>query len=204
MPLMIAIPAGEGEMGSDLGVASRCGAAPAHRVRLDQFDISPEAVSVDLFQRFATDRGLLVKLGDFGGRATNVSWHTAVQFCNWLSLKAGFTPVYAINGNIVTPDWTADGFRLPTEAEWERFARRTGADGSLLLAEWVYDRYSAYYYGERSARVQPYGPASGGRRSIRGADPGGSDLPYTVWQRYSRPPFYRSTKLGFRLARRVN
>ena len=49
----------------------------------------------------------------------NVSWYDAVKYCNALSKKEGRTPVYQINGNNVTANWSADGYRLPTEAEWE-------------------------------------------------------------------------------------
>ena len=58
------------------------------------------------------------------------SWHGAVAYCNWLSEIAGLTPVYD------TSTWTAnlanDGYRLPTEAQWERAA---AWDGSK---HWIY------------------------------------------------------------------
>lgn len=64
----------------------------------------------------------------------NVSWYEAVEFCNALSLKHGLKPYYIISKDMpepmnvspfdefrwrVTVDRDADGFRLPTEAEWE-------------------------------------------------------------------------------------
>jgi formylglycine-generating enzyme len=48
-----------------------------------------------------------------------VNWYEAVAFCNALSMRDGFTQCYTINGTNVTCNWTADGWRLPTEAEWE-------------------------------------------------------------------------------------
>jgi len=48
-----------------------------------------------------------------------VSWYEALDFCNWLSWKEGLTPCYSLSGSTIICDFSADGYRLPTEAEWE-------------------------------------------------------------------------------------
>jgi len=49
----------------------------------------------------------------------NVSWYDAIDFCNKLSEIEGLTPVYTRTGNTIIPNWSANGYRLPTEAQWE-------------------------------------------------------------------------------------
>jgi formylglycine-generating enzyme required for sulfatase activity len=78
---------------------------------------------------------------------TNVGWLDAVEMCNRISAGSGLSEAYSIDAQNVTCDWTSDGYRLPTDAEWQ-YACKAGTSG--------------YRYGELDD-IAWYAGNSGGR-----------------------------------------
>ena len=80
----------------------------------------------------------------------NVSWYDAIQYCNVRSEAEGLTPCYKILGTstnrVATCNFKVNGYRLPTEAEWEYAARAnnlTKYSGSDELDEVAWYRNNA-------------------------------------------------------------
>lgn len=127
---MVLVKGGSFQMGSNEGESDE---KPVHPVTLSDYYIGRFEVTFEEYDAFctATNRDLPYDQG--WGRSNrpvmNVSWLDAIEYCNWLSEQHNYQPVYNIMTGInVQVNWKANGYRLPTEAEWEFAARSRGKD----------------------------------------------------------------------------
>ena len=120
---MVLVDGGAFRMGNTFGNGN-ADERPVHSVIISSFYLGKYEVTQKQWREVMGSAPPRYSGGDMPVEA--VSWYDAVQYCNRLSSKNGLNPCYSINGTDVTCDFTKNGFRLPTEAEWE-YAARGGA-----------------------------------------------------------------------------
>jgi len=129
-PEMVPVEGGTFYLGNDYSGA--LDETPEHEVTISDFRMSKYEVTFEMFDNFCRATGYpFPDDGGFGREKNpviNVSWIGAVKYCNWLSARFHLTKVYELQidstGTVITNiHWDANGYRLPTEAEWEYVAK---------------------------------------------------------------------------------
>jgi formylglycine-generating enzyme required for sulfatase activity len=121
--LLIAAPTSAYKMGNVFDAKEGSDNETTHSVSLKPFVMDKYETTFAEYDAFCDATGKTKPSDEDWGRGShpvlNVSWFDACEYANWRSRQAGKTPCYTISGEKVTCNWSANGFRLPTEAEWE-------------------------------------------------------------------------------------
>ncbi len=173
---MVLIPSGEFVMGDTFGEGD-ANEWPRHTNYLSPFYLGKYEVTKakwDEVRMWALANGYWFNQG--AGKSTNhpvqmVNWYDAAKWCNALSQKEGLSPCYTTNGGVYRtgnsiPDcnWMANGYRMPTEAEWEKAARGGVAEArfpwldftnKIAHAKANYRGYSETYSYDLSSGYHP-------------------------------------------------
>jgi formylglycine-generating enzyme required for sulfatase activity len=125
---MVRINGGTFTMGSPANEPKRnADEGPQRQVTVSSFYISRYVVTQKEYREIMGKNPSVFK-GD-NLPVENISWFDAIEYCNRRSRNEELTPVYTISGSwdkqTVTWNRNANGYRLPTEAEWE-YACRAG------------------------------------------------------------------------------
>ncbi len=122
-PEVVEIPGGSFTMGSQ---GNNPDEEPPHGVTVSSFGLGKYEVTNEEFEQFMPAHRSYRDGYSWRDRepVIYVSWSDAAKYCNWLSVKHGLTP--AFDEKTWEFNAGADGFRLPTEAEWEYAASGRG------------------------------------------------------------------------------
>lgn len=119
---MVRIPAGEFQMGDPMWEMPNRRDERSHQVDMPrELLVSRTEVTQALWTRVMDSNPSRFRGHDLP--VDSVTWDMAVSFCNQISEKAGLQPPYTGSGDKTSWNREADGFRIPTETEWEYFAR---------------------------------------------------------------------------------
>ncbi|MBQ6504003.1 MAG: SUMF1/EgtB/PvdO family nonheme iron enzyme [Flexilinea sp.] len=134
-----------------------------HAVTVSSFYIDPHETTQEEYERLMGENP-----SEFRGNnlpVENITWLEAVRFANARSTDNALTPVYSITEEGVTWDRSANGYRLPTEAEWEyacragtqtpfNYGHTLGADNANFYGHYPYE-IEENYFDNSSLEAKP-------------------------------------------------
>jgi len=164
---------------------------PTHEVTVSGFFISKYEVKQRQFKDImgyegswtASDHGI-----GLDNPAYWINWDIAVAFCNRISERSGFMPCYTITETDVVCDFSQNGYRLPTEAEWEYAARSKGREdrkwsGTNTLSEIGVFAWYDFYISD--AKCHPVGLKKPNELGIFDMSGNAEELCWDWYDRYS-------------------
>jgi len=155
---MVVIPGGWFEMGSENGGPDE---RPVHKVRISPFWMDVYEVRQDQFKKYQLPDPSHFKSPD--NPLEQINWTDAALYCNERSLAEGLKPCY--DEETWDCNFAANGYRLPTEAEWE-YACRAGTSteysfgnniAKLRTFSWCVDNSSGKTHPGGQKQPNPWG-----------------------------------------------
>jgi len=194
---MVQVQGGTFIMGNDYSINQD--ESPEHKVTLSDFMIGKYEVTFEQFDRFCVSTGWAkpddARMGRGKKPVMNTSWESAVMFCNWLSKMEGLDRCYTIRrdslATVVLCNFEVNGYRLPTEAEWE-FAAKGGtqSNGYAFSGSNNPDEV-AWYYSNSGGTPHVIGEKKSNELGIH--DMSGNVREW-CWDLYSKDFFKKSTE----------
>ena len=146
----VLLPGGSFQMGSPATENWRIDDETLHEVTLSAFYIDPYETIQAEYTRLMGSNPSAFQGEDLP--VESLSWQGAIEYANAKSLEAGLTPAYTFSESGVTWDRSANGYRLPTEAEWE-YACRAGTQ-TPFNTEHSLDADQANFYGHYPYEIE--------------------------------------------------